>query len=165
MKLRPKDQVDIIRAYTEQLTPMIELAAKYGMTRQGIHKMLKLSGVDTTRRKWLVSCSTCGEEIERHRCAIRKQLNHFCCNECYYAFLEAGNGNPYISNRHGQRIGRRKVSELFELQEGHIVHHEDRNNLNNQVWNLRVFRNQGDHIRYHRGFTVEPIWNGADLNP
>lgn len=165
MKLTPKDKVDIIRAYTEQLIPMIELAEKYGMTRQGVHKMLKLSGVDTTKRKWLVSCSTCGEEIERNRCAIRKQLNHFCCVECYYAFLEAGNGNPYIQSRQGQRIARIKVAEVFDLLDTDIVHHEDRNTLNNQLWNLRAFRNQGDHIRHHRGFTVEPRWNGAELNP
>lgn len=161
MKLTPKDQVDIIRAYTEQLTPMILLADQYGLTRQGIHKMLKKAGIDTTKRKWLVSCSTCGAEIERNRCDIRKQLNHFCCTECYYAFLEAGNGNPYIQNRQGQRIARVKVAELFDLLPTHIVHHEDRNTLNNQPWNLKVFRNQGDHIRYHRGFIVDILWEGS----
>lgn len=163
MKLTPKDKVDVIRAYTEQLTPMIDLAKQYGITRQGIHKMLRLSGVDTTKHKITVSCSTCQKEIKRNRCTIRKSLNHFCCNACYYAFLEAGNGNPYIQNRHGQRIGRAKAAEYIDLQEGYIVHHEDRNTLNNQIWNLRVFRNQGDHIRYHRGFTVEPIWDGSKI--
>lgn len=164
-RLTQKDKVDIIRAYTEQLTPMIELSEKYGITRQGIHKMLRSAGVDTANNGGImVSCDTCQCEFKRHRHRIRKQLHNFCCVECYYAFLEAGNGNPYIHSRHGQRMGRMKVSELFELQEGHIVHHEDRNTLNNQVWNLRVFRNQGDHVRYHRGFDVEPIWNGADLS-
>lgn len=163
MKLTPKDKVDIIRAYTEQLTPMVSLAIKYGTSRQAIHKMLKKAGVNTTKGKITVSCSTCGKEFERHKCQIRKQLNHFCCNECYFAFLEAGNGNPYIQSRQGQRMGRKKVSELFDLQPKHIVHHEDRNTLNNMINNLKVFRNQGDHIRYHRGFTIESIWDGTTL--
>jgi predicted DNA-binding protein YlxM (UPF0122 family) len=162
MRLTPKDQVDIIRAYTEQLMPMLELANQYNITRQGIWKLLKRSGVDTSKHKLIVSCSTCQKEIKRNRCLIRKSLNHFCCNKCYYAFLETGNGNPYIQNRQGQRIARKKVAELFDLQPGNIVHHDDRNTLNNMLHNLKVFRNQGDHVRYHRGFTVEILWDGAN---
>jgi len=161
MRLTPKDQVDIIRAYSEQLTPMIALATQYGITRQGIHKMLKKAGIDTTCHKVTVSCSTCDKEIKRHKSRIRKQLNHSCDDACYSAFLKAGNGNPYIQSRQGQRIARKKVSELFDLQPGNIVHHEDRNTLNNMLNNLKVFRNQGDHIRHHRGFTVTPIWDGT----
>lgn len=163
MRLTPKDQVNIIRAYTEQLTSMIELAKQYGITRQGIRKVLKRSGVNTSKHKITVSCSTCGKEIIRNKCQIRKSLNHFCNHDCYYAFLEAGNGNPYIQNRQGQRIARKKVAELFDLQSGNIVHHDDRNTLNNMLHNLKVFRNQGDHIRYHRGFTVEILWDGSKV--
>lgn len=163
MRLTPKNQVDIIRAYTDQLTPMIALAKQYGITRQGIHKMLRKAGVNTSKHKITVSCSTCGNEIKRNKCVIRKSLNHFCCNKCYFAFLEAGNGNPYIQNRQGQRIARKKVAELFDLQDSHIVHHEDRNTLNNMPRNFKVFRNQGDHVRYHRGFTVEILWDGSKL--
>ncbi len=163
MRLTPKDQVDIIRAYTEQLTPVITLAKQYGMTRPGIYKVLKRAGIDTSKHKIIVSCSTCGVEIERNKCQIRKSLNHFCNHDCYFAFLEAGNGNPYIQNRQGQRIARKKVAELFDLQPGNIVHHDDRNTLNNMLHNLKVFRNQGDHVRYHRGFTVEILWDGANL--
>ena len=163
MKLTPKDQVNIIQAYSEQLTPMITLSKQYKVSRQSIFKLLVRSGIDTSKRKLSVSCSTCGKEFKRHKTRIRKQLNHFCSNECYFAFLEAGNGNPYIQNRQGQRIARKKVSEYIELKPGYIVHHEDRNTLNNMIRNLKVFRNQGDHIRYHRGFTVEILFNGSKL--
>jgi hypothetical protein len=43
---------------------------------------------------------------------------------------------------------------------GYVIHHKDRNTLNNNPSNLMVFRNQGDHIRHHRGFDVEPVWAG-----
>jgi hypothetical protein len=161
--LTQKQKVDIIQAYTEQLDTMVDLAKRYGRSRHGIWKMLKKAGVDTTKRKLVVSCSTCGKELKRTKGRIRKQPNHFCGYECYYAFLEAGNGNPYIQNRQGQRIAREKVSEYIELKEGYIVHHEDRNTLNNTIYNLKVFRNQGDHVRYHRGFDVEPLWDGDKL--
>ncbi len=161
MKLTRRNRVDIIEAY-ENLTPVIELAEKYSLTRQGIYKVLRVNGIDTTKKKLDVSCTTCGKIIQRPKCRIRKQKNHFCDDECYFAFLEAGNGNPYIQNRHGQRIGRRVVSAYFTLEEGHVVHHEDRNTLNNLPYNLKVFATQGDHIRYHRGFEVQPLWEWSD---
>jgi len=162
-RLTIKAQVDIIEEYTEQLTPMIELAKRHGLTRQGVWKILKRAGIDTTNRKLPVSCAVCGAVIERHKCRIRKQLNHFCSEACYHAFLEAGNGHPYKPNRHGSRIGRMKVSKYFELKPGYIVHHENRSQFDNRLANLRVFATQGDHLRYHRGFDVEPIWDGSQL--
>lgn len=160
MRLRQKDKVDIIKAYESDLTPMVDLAKRYGITRQGIYKVLKSAGVDTTKRKIPVSCTTCGNPVDRTKARIRRQLHHFCDQVCYNIFLEVGNGSLSLPNRHGTRIARLVVSRFFSLQEGHIVHHEDRNQLNNKPNNLKVFANQGDHIRYHRGFDVKPLWEG-----
>ena len=157
-------KVDIIRAYTENLEPMESIAKRYGYTRQGIHKLLKTLGVDTKKTGGiLVSCCACGKEIKAHKSRIRRQKNLFCGYECYYAFLQAGNGRAYIQNRHSCRRARDIVGKAFDLQAGHIVHHEDRNNWNNNLSNLRVFANQGDHIRYHRlgADYVTPIWDGS----
>ncbi len=63
-------------------------------------------------------------------------------------------------NRYGSRTARRKVSEVFDLQPEHRVHHLDKDQTNNLLSNLVVFANQGDHIRYHRDFKVTPIWEG-----
>lgn len=161
-RVTPKQKVDIIKAYDTHLTPMIELAKQYNVTRQAIHKILKRAGTNTRKRRLLVSCTVCSKEIPRTKARIRRQKHHFCSPACYHAFLDAGHGNgPYIPWRHGMRIARQKISGLFSLQEGHVCHHEDRNCYNNQLDNLRVFANQGDHVRYHRGFDVEPIWNGS----
>ena len=116
--------------------------------------------MDTSKRKVQVECSACGKLLKRVKSRVRKQRHHYCDHECYYAALEAGNGYPYIQNRHGMRVARSVVSKYFELSEGNVVHHEDRNTLNNMLRNLKVFATQGDHVRYHRGFDIEPIWEG-----
>jgi len=162
-RLTRNQKVDIIEAYTNQLTPMSTLATEYGITRQGIYKILKQAGADTEKKRLPVSCTTCGTEILRTKARIRKQLNHFCSSECYFAFLEAGNGFPYIENRAGQNRARVIVGDHFSLQVGHIVHHENRNCLDNRLDNIRVFANQGDHLRYHRGFDVNTIWDGREV--
>lgn len=161
-KLTNKDKGNIIEAY-QNLETMISLADKYGVTRQAIYKLLKRSGIDTRKRRIRVSCSSCGNILLRTKARVRRQNAHFCNYECYHAYLEAGNGNPYIHNRYGQKIGRKIVSHFFDLEDGMIVHHEDRNTLNNLPHNLKVFAYQGDHIRHHRGFEVTPLWDGSKL--
>lgn len=163
--LTGNEKVNIIRLFTEELESMKSIAKRYKKSRQCIYKFLIKSGIDPNQySKMEVSCTTCGTIITRHRSRIKKQKHHFCCFECHDAYLIAGNGNPYIQNRQGQRIGRRVVSCFFDLQENNIVHHEDRNTLNNIPNNLKVFATQGDHLRYHRGFEVEPIWDGSILS-
>lgn len=161
-KITQKDKVHIIKAY-ENLETVASLATTFGVTRQAIYKVLRTNGIDTSKKQLKVSCRACGKILTRNKARVRKQKNHFCDYKCYYAFLEAGNDNIYIQNRQGQRIARRVVSCFFELQDDHIVHHEDRNTLNNLPYNLKVFSTQGDHIRYHREFEIDPIWDGSKL--
>lgn len=156
--------VDIIDSYTNNLETMESISNRLGISRQGVWKALKRNGIDTKKNGGIeVSCFTCGKVFKKPRCQVRKNLHMFCSHDCYYAFLEAGRGGAYIESRQGQRTARRVVSEYFELQIGNIVHHEDRNCFNNHPINLKAFRNQGDHIRYHRGFEVDPIWDGSNI--
>lgn len=160
-KLNDMDMVDIVSAYTIDLIPVIALAKKYNMARQGIYKLLRRAGVDTSKAgaaNIKVSCTSCGKERTIKRCIFRTRKHVFCDHVCYYAFLKNGNGNPLIMNRQCSRIARSVVSKYFDLQLGNIVHHEDRNDFNNSPDNLFVFTNQGDHIRHHRGFIVPILW-------
>lgn len=161
-RLTTKQKVYIIEAYQNQLTPMIILAEKYGITRQGIYKILKQAGVDTKKTQIPVSCSTCGEQIYRTKARIRKQLNQFCNMDCYSAFISGGKPKWHWMSETGNssRIARSVVNQYFALQGDQIVHHENHNRFDNQLANLRVFANQGDHIRHHRGFDVTPLWDG-----
>jgi hypothetical protein len=163
--LSQEQQVYIVDAFENLLIPAAQLAERYGITRQGIYKVLRRHGVDTTKRKLEVSCSYCEKVIHRHKSQVRKRKRLFCNDACYFAFLAVGNGQPYVQSRHGQRIGRVIVGKHYSLQPGNIVHHEDRDTRNNSLENLRVFRNQGDHVRYHRlgPEYAFPVWSGADL--
>lgn len=159
-KITQKDKVDIMAAYETDLTPVIKLADRYHVTRQAIYKVLKSADIDTKKRKIPVSCTVCGVIISRTKARVREQKHHFCGYECYYAFLQAGR-QIHVQDRMSQRIARKIVARYFDLQEEHIVHHEDRNSLNNDIHNLKVFACQGDHVRHHRGFEVQPLFDGA----
>lgn len=177
-RLTPQDRLDIIKAYEVDLEPMMSIATKYGKSRVAIWKMLKRAGIDTSKHKIAVSCTTCGATIYRVKSLLRNRNNCFCDMNCYQSFLEAGTSHlTPTEQRRGNRRAKAIVKQYFDLQPEHIVHHEDQFPLNNQLWNLRVFANQGDHIRYHHRMRdleynkdssimiVEPIWNGAELNP
>ena len=163
VRLTDQEKVNIIQAYTVQLIPMIQLARKYGVTRQCIFKLLNKADIDTSKEaaNISVSCTVCGEETKRLRCIVRKSHHIFCSKACYFAWLKHGNGNPLIMHRNSARQARAIVSKLFALQPGYIVHHEDRNQYNNYIPNLKVFANSGDHVRYHRGFIVPILWDGS----
>jgi len=163
-RLTRTQKVDIINAYSDDLARMTTLATQYGVSRQAIYKILKRAGADTKKQRLPVSCSTCGTEILRTKGRIRKQLNHFCSEDCYYTFLQGGKPKWFHMTETGNssRLARSVVSEYFSLQDGHIVHHKNRNRFDNSLINLRVFANQGDHLRHHRGFDVEPIWDGRN---
>ena len=159
---------DAIEAY-EDCVPMAEIAKWYGVTRQAVWKAFKKEGVETrkgiaTRRS--ATCDECGSEYEVTRSEFRRfGKKHFCSDICYGFYLR--NDKSYY-NRHLQRAARRKVSEIFELSSENVVHHIDSNHLNHELWNLMVFKNHSDHLKYHHQIrqgevTVKPIWDGRDL--
>lgn len=186
MKIMPDAHSDIIEAYTIDLWSLQEIADSLQVSRTAVHKFLNKHGVNTSKRRIKVSCTTCGATIERTKKRVRKQHNHFCDANCYTSFLDAGK-TMYKQSRHGQRIARIVVAKFFSLEPDHIVHHEDRNNYNNSPQNLKVFANQGDHLRYHHfkrdqytnkltqktkhrkawdqyhKFEVAPLWDGSTV--
>ena len=184
MKITPDAHKDIIEAYTIDLWSLQECADVLHVSKSAVHKFLRKNGVDTSKHKIKVSCTTCGETMERTRKRVRTQRNHFCTTDCYSSFLSAGK-SIYIHNRQSQRTARKIISEYFDMQPDHVAHHEDRNQYNNLPNNLKVFANQGDHLRYHHmkrdeyanrltarsphreawdryyKFEVKPVWDGC----
>lgn len=139
---------DIIEAYTVDLWPMRRIGEVLHVSHAAIFKILRKHGIDTTKHPLEVSCTSCGNTIQRTKKRVAKQLNHFCDQECYTSFLQAGAGD-YAASRSGQRAARREAAKHFNLLPSHVVHHRDRNQFNNHPSNLMVFATQGDHIRYH----------------
>lgn len=144
----------------DKLYSLQMIADVLGVTRQGIRKFLIRHGVDTSKRKFEVECSQCGEKFSKHRCQIRKNRFNYCSKACYIKSMYNPDYNP---NRQGQRIARYLVHSLFPLDPDNVVHHKDSNTANNDPSNLMVFRNHGDHMRWHRGdkSLVKPLWDGG----
>lgn len=158
-KLSNEQKYEVINSYVNEFECVATIGIKYGRCRQSIYKLLKKAGIDIKKQRYPVSCYTCGKEIMRNRKRIREQKRHFCSRECYLVWLETI-GEGYKPWRQGQRIARHLVNQVFPLDDKMVVHHKDKDSWNNQIHNLKVFKNQGDHVRYHRGFEVKPIWEG-----
>jgi hypothetical protein len=169
LKVISEDVKRIIEMYQVELIPMEKIAEQYNISRMGIYKILKKAGIETRKgiaTQLNVSCDNCHNIIKVVRCKVRKLKHHFCSMECRDAWLNRKDkeNNPFIENRTGGRHGRIEVQKYFELKEGYVVHHEDRNQNNNDIKNLRVFATNGDHTRYHRGYEVPILFNGNDLH-
>ena len=167
IKTTEAQQTEIVASFVRDLESAQTLAARYGMTRQGIYKVLKRHGVSPAEYGRLtVNCPVCGALFTICRARFKRQRWCFCSTECYFAWLDAGGpgrSGRYKDSRHGCRVARAKVSQFFELKPGHVVHHIDRNDLNNDISNLAVFASQADHMRHHRDIPVAPIWDGSAL--
>ena len=159
---------EVIKAYRDDLVPMITLAKQHSVSRQAIYKVLKNAGVATGKSNRIKRpCGWCGKPVSKVRCQARTRKRFFCDQDCYFEWMDSG--GEYVPSRTGQRIGRAVVSKYFELLEGYVVHHEDRTQLNNLPWNLKVFVDHSTHMKYHfqkRGnekITVEILWDGSDM--
>lgn len=137
------------------------LGDRFGVTRQAVKRYLNRRGCKTDKGQgWKeVECTECGEVVKRPRCQRRITKKPYCSQGCYFKALH----NPdYVQHRQGQRDARMLVKTMFGLEDGHVVHHVDGNTRNNKPGNLMVFRNQGDHLRWHRldgeKSGVKPLW-------
>ena len=162
MDLKQNEQ-KIIKAYAEDLTPIIEIASWFHVSRQAIWKLLRKRGVDTSKsRRFKIICHWCEKVFYKRACQMRRRNYHYCTTDCYLDYLREV-GQPYVENRSGQRRARSVVSMCFDLQPENVVHHEDKDTLNNLPFNLRAFKDQSDHMRYHRGGEATPLWDGRDV--
>ncbi len=159
--LKPQDVVAM--ATIQHLSPA-QISNLVGISRQRVWKILKKSGVNTSKGPggitWVKCiCPFCGKEFEIRRERWRNSEQHFCSKECYYASRENPGYHPW---RQGQRLAKAIVSQYFHLEPENIVHHKDGNNRNNDRSNLLVFANHSDHMKFHHGKNhVEPIWDGG----
>jgi len=86
MVIEPSEHEKIKRMYVNGLVPMVDLAKRYGVSRQGIYKVLQKAGVDTGKNgKVELVCLHCGKEYSLHRCQIRKLRGRYkyCSAACF----------------------------------------------------------------------------------
>jgi HNH endonuclease len=144
----------IAKMYYEDLKPLRQIATELGVSAPGIQKALKRNGYDTSKAalNLKVKCKYCEKEFTRTRGKIRKAIEIFCSNECYYTYLKILNETNII-NRYGQIKSRSLMYKFYgELPEGSIVHHIDGDDTNTEITNLVLLKTQADHIMIHRNY-------------
>lgn len=156
-KLTPEAVSEALEAVRAQES-VSHIARRLGVSRQRIYQLAKHHGVEL--RAWTDrACGHCGAPLQVRRHRARQTRRSYCNPACYHAKLGE---SSYIENRHGQRIARRVVRRFFNLEDGHVVHHIDGDQGHNDPENLMVFRDHGDHMRWHRGGGPEsgvvPLW-------
>ena len=146
----------IIECWDTGLFTLEMLAKEYGVTRSAVKYFLNKRGVDTSKRQLIMLCEVCGVEFRKTRARVRRCNKHYCSSGCY---MKAIHNPGYQEHRQGQRVARRVIGEVFKLKDGMVVHHIDGDSRNNNIFNLMVFANQGDHVRYHRDeLAVIPVF-------
>ena len=162
---RKRINVEVARdLWFNKLYSLQMIGDKLGFSRAGIKKCLNKHGIDTSKaatRQNLI-CPVCGKTFKKYRAYARNTETPHCSKECYYKAIY----NPdFVEWRHGTRIAREKISKVFDLQPEHIVHHIDSNERNNDMENLMVFKNQSDHMKWHRAGCrksgATPLFDGS----
>lgn len=125
----------------------------------------------------IVNCSVCGKEIKRMLCETKKSKYHICSNKCKKIALKTTgkekhknfkgkfkssdgyilvrdynhpNSDGYGYVREHRLIMEKRLGRLLNKSE--VVHHANGNREDNRIENLRLFRNQREHIEYHVKF-------------
>jgi predicted DNA-binding protein YlxM (UPF0122 family) len=91
MKINRLEIPNIVRLYTTEFVPAIELARRYDVTRAAIYGVLKRAGVNTSYSvqahvQTLCDYEQCGQTITKLRSVIRKNKHAFCNSGCYGAW-------------------------------------------------------------------------------
>ena len=154
------DPLQVVVWYTKDHLTMEQIGRLIGKTRQRVCQVLKQAGITASQGTWVSrACGFCGVEIKVRRVLARKNTESFCHAEHYYASRENPSYRPW---KQGQRLARAIVSQHFTLLPGHVVHHKDSDNHNNNRENLMVFASNAEHIAHHHGKSaVVPLWDGV----
>lgn len=131
---------ELIRMYSVDLTPVQEIAAAHGVTRQTVWHRVKRLGLTSYKRKTQhIKCENCGEMYDRWP---SQGAGKFCSRHCYFEATSLYGD----CSKAGQQQGRK----VAKAQEGEVVHHIDGNTFNNVEGNLVVFRSHAQHCSFHK---------------
>ena len=121
-----------------------------------------------------MNCGACGAPLQRWASKVKHSKHVFCNRACQGAWRSTQTGHKAANWRGGSRMSQGRVmlhmpwhhmadqdgyvfryvivAELKfrrPLEPGWVVHHEDDDEGNDHPDNLKVFRSQADHARYH----------------
>jgi DNA-binding transcriptional regulator LsrR (DeoR family) len=148
--------------YTRDHLTVRQIGKLLDISGAAVHKRLKRAGISAAQGTMVtLTCATCETPNVRWR-SRAKAAKVYCNSECYFAARENLQFKPW---RNGGHLARAVVSKHFDLQREHVVHHEDSDQANNDLGNLRVFATQADHLKYHHAkrtgeYAPLPLWSG-----
>ena len=171
-KLTEKEATQIAQLFCEECLPgpKIRDILHLPVSNRGMIHYIKLMGLGYPR-SWQLHCicPVCGRQYTTNRYFI-SHGKKYCSIGCYHQRLRDNAIGEFLSGSNktmGSRRARQVVTEIVDTSEwppSWVIHHEDGNQLNNEPHNLKAFRDQGDHLRYHREVpNITPLWSGADV--
>ena len=132
-----------------------QIAGYYGMSRMGFSKIRRSMSWERKYRGYRSDRGIKRVDAEEQR----KRWNAYMRN--YYHRNKDKCNHPTIRiGKEFMKESRYKAALLLDraLREEEVVHHIDGDVRNNGFDNLMVFANQGDHLAFHRGEDVEPLY-------
>ena len=151
------DRTELERLYLVEHLTMQQIGDRLGCTRSNIHHKIRRFKIDgSTAGRFNIKCDKCGKLYSITRKRFKLTVKHFCSMSCYADYMH----NPeYIQYRNGQTKGRSVMAKSLgrSLRDGETVHHEDGNNMNNDISNLRLFNSPSEHIAYHHKLRRERL--------
>lgn len=128
-------------------------------------------------KHYLCKCDTCGKEFKRKAHWVERTEHQFCNQDCASIHKSkeiSGKGNGrwnggvcfrkcdgyiaiYDPNKNAVRpytMQHRKIMEEFlgrRLKDEEVVHHINGDRTDNRLENLMLFKNAGEHQKYHNG--------------
>ena len=162
MQRRKFDHKKAVNLYLVEHWTMQRIADKFNVSKTAVSAAFRRLNVSIYAGTHIqVKCTQCGKTKTVTRKKGKTQLRHYCSHECYLSHNASGEG--YVQSRQGQRKARALVIRYFPLEEGMVVHHIDKNTLNNSLDNLMVFRSHAHHMSHHRGGRAVPLWEGLNV--
>lgn len=133
----------------------LELASHFGLSPMGLRKIRgKMGWPKKYRRKTGPKKKYTSEELRLKYNAYHRE----------YRKRKGITGNSYNGIRVGDkvvRLSRHKVAIVLNrnLKPEEVVHHIDGNRRNDRYDNLMVFGSQKDHLDFHKGKKVNPLFD------
>lgn len=149
---------DIVRLFNEELVPVREIAKIHNISRQQIYNILKFYGADTSKTVRVSrECPVCDKGMLIHKSTARRTKHTFCCKQCYDIFCEVSL-ERYSEKNVWKRLALNEIKIHFSIKDDNSIHFKDSDRTHFNANNLIVFENEKEHLRFHKGYKVTPLW-------